>query len=69
MIHDQIEGTCREVNVRTWIGGGASSHWLEVYCATHEWKCGHHHMRWGPILRCMTRHVASNVESIDKAVE
>lgn len=33
--------------------------WLEVGCV-HDgemWRCGHHHRRLGPLLRCMTRHV------------
>ena len=36
--------------------------WLEVTCYTHDWECGHKHTRWGPVLRCVARHVASMVD-------
>ncbi len=60
------EGECYEVMILR--EGGRDSRfqlveeWLEVACYTHTWECRHHHTRWGPVLRCVARHVASMVE-------
>lgn len=59
------EGSCVDVAVQ--INGrvvefGQVEEWLEVDCVTHRWECGHRHTKWGPVLRCITRHVASMIE-------
>ena len=54
------EGRCYDMHINRqghhWRG---EEEWLEVTCYTHDWDCGHRHTRWGPVLRCVARHVAS----------
>jgi hypothetical protein len=56
------EGTCRWVTITNREESLKGPEWLEVECETHKWECGHRHTRWGPILRCIIRHVASMIE-------
>jgi hypothetical protein len=60
MVRQKIEieeGACNEVQVRRAFGREMEE-WREVLCVTHWWECGHKHTRWGPAIRCLTRHVA-----------
>ena len=59
---ERIEFTCRphavlEVDGRV--------RWIEVECWAHPtgsvFHCGHHHRRWGPVARCMNRHVTETL--------
>lgn len=38
--------------------------WIEIVCEEHEerFHCGHRHRRWGPTIRCMTRHVMDHAD-------
>ena len=58
------EGTCLDVTIEVdgRIIDRGEEEWLYVFCFTHGWDCGHRHTRWGPVLRCIARHVASQVE-------
>ncbi len=59
------EGVCLDLSVQidgVHAGYGGVDEWLEVTCFTHGWECQHRHTRWGPVLRCVARHVASKVE-------
>ena len=56
------EGTCMDVSIQIDGRIAPDEEWLDVTCFTHSWECGHRHTKWGPILRCVARHVASMVE-------
>ncbi len=56
------EGTCLDLSVQIDGRIAPDEEWLDVICFTHGWECGHRHTKWGPILRCVARHVASMVE-------
>jgi len=30
--------------------------YVEVFCPYHDWACAHRHRKWGPWVRCATRH-------------
>ncbi len=34
--------------------------YAEVACWLHHWQCAHRHRRWGPWVRCATRHQEEN---------
>ena len=56
------EGTCLDLSVQIDGRIAPDEEWLDVSCFTHDWECGHRHTKWGPILRCVARHVALMVE-------
>ena len=58
LITDRIEIPCREIHIMEYIGPRAAV-WIGVVCRTHKWECGHRHTRWGPVARCLHRHVVS----------
>ena len=68
------EGECRWIEIVEVIEYNETEtmpigNWLEVFCRKpHKWKCGHRHTRWGPVLRCVARHVASMVDE-DRSYE
>lgn len=63
--HDpsKVDFTCRPI-----LREGADTHkeqtrrWVQVICYSHDdlWLCGHHHRQWGPVSRCMTKHVETS---------
>ena len=62
------EGTCMDVSIEIDSRIAPDEEWLDVTCFTHDWGCGHKHTRWGPVLRCVARHVASMVDE-DRSYE
>ncbi len=62
---ERIEFACRPILIKKRDEqNGVVRRWLEVTCDAHDdfYWCSHHHRRWGPIVRCMDRHVRTSAD-------